>query len=79
MDGAGQALVPGQKRKDLELRKEALDEWAGFTLRGTEEVDFDMFKTMVLQLAEIYAPKLNEASTRTHAVLRGRGVLRFDL
>jgi len=55
-------LLPRRARTDLELRREALDEWAAFTLRGAEDVDFELFKTIALQLAELYAPKLNEAA-----------------
>ena len=58
-------LMPARKRRDLELRREALDEWAAFTLRGAEEMVLDVFQTIVLQLAEIHAPKLNEVSDRS--------------
>lgn len=56
-----QAVRPGCIRTDVELRGEALNEWAVFTVHGTEGFDLNTFKRFVSHVASLFSP--------THSVL----------
>jgi hypothetical protein len=55
----------------LEARREALDEWAVFTVHGTEEFNLETFHRVVSHLAALFAPKSSQLGLTTwvHSIM----------
>jgi hypothetical protein len=59
-------LMPwGTKRNPRHLRLEALDEWAAFTVHGSERFDWWMFRNCTMHLVERFAEVVDEQAYLT--------------
>ena len=52
--------MPGHKATAAEVRREALDEWAAFTLHGSEAFDWSIFQAVASQVVQRFCLEVSQ-------------------